>query len=183
MLGNASKESVAREAAHTAAKSLYAKLSLKLDALFNFHSAPKPFKSELAVKAPSVAAVRMEEATPIAMAEGATAAPEEVYASKRSDKALASRDELSQNERKAMRRQKKRVRKRRDSERDEQEKLRAKLAPGGAAAKRLEAKAAEKALADAKRKGLQVDLAKVTAANARQQQVCRELQLSTRVPQ
>ena len=70
---------------------------------------------------------------------------------------LATRDELSQQERKALRRRKKRIRKRRTAERDGAERLRAKLQPGGAAAKRLETKAAEKVLADAKRTGRVVD--------------------------
>ena len=55
--------------------------------------------------------------------------------------------------------------------------LRARIAKAERATRLSKQRAEE---ADAKRKGSQVDLAKVTAANARQQQVCRELQLSTR---
>jgi U3 small nucleolar RNA-associated protein MPP10 len=151
MLGASSAESSERAAAHEAVRLLFAKLGGRLDALFNFHSAPPPHKREATVRS-AVAAVRMEEATPTAMADSEGLAPEEVYGARRGN-ALTTRTELSQAERKAQRRKKKRVRKRQSAERDESEALRAKLEPDGAAAKRREARAAEQALADAKRKG------------------------------
>lgn len=152
VLGHESEESKEAQQAHAAVRELLGKLNQRLDALFSFHAAPAPFKKEMQVR-PKVAAVSMEEATPTAMAGAAALAPEEVYGQRKGDRKLASREELSQAERKADRRKKKRIRKRKGAEHDASEALRAKLAPDGNAAKRLEAKSAERALADAKRKG------------------------------
>ena len=151
ILGNATEESKEEEKAHAAVRELFATLSSRLDNLFSFHATPKPHQSEVTVKS-KVAAVSMEEATPTAMASSESLAPEEVYGKRKGAK-LAAREELSQEERKAQRRKKKRVRKRRGAERDEMEALKAKLTPGGNASKRIDAKNAERALADAKRKG------------------------------
>lgn len=156
ILGAASAGDTANAAAHAALAATFQKLSAKLDALFSFHAMPKPHKREATVRS-AMSTVRMEEATPSAMASDAALAPEEVYAAKKGDRQLASREELSQQERKALRRRKKRVRKRRTAERDEADQLRAKLQPDSGAAKRLEAKAADKALADAKRKGTVIE--------------------------
>lgn len=152
ILGHESEESKEKQQAHQAVRELLAKLNQRLDALFSFHAAPKPFKPEMSVRS-KVAAVALEEATPTAMADAEALAPEEVYGQRKGNGKLAAREELSQEERKALRRRKKRIRKRKGAEHDAAEALRAKLSPGGNAAKRLEAKSAEKALADAKRKG------------------------------
>ena len=152
VLGNVSEESKEEEARHKAVREIFATLSSRLDSLFSFHATPKPHQSEVTVRS-KTAAVSMEEATPTAMANSESLAPEEVYGKRKGDAKLAAREELSQEERKAQRRKKKRVRKRRGAERDEMEALKAKLTPGGNAAKRIDAKNAEKALADAKRKG------------------------------
>ena len=152
MLGATPAETAAQQKAHDEVKALFAKLSGRLDALFSFHAAPRAHKPEVTVRS-NVAAVRMEEATPSAMASADGLAPEEVYAARKNTAQLANREELSQEERKALRRRKKRIRKRQGAERDEAEALRAKLSPNSAAAKRIEARKNEQALADAKRKG------------------------------
>ena len=152
ILGQASEESKEQQEKHKALRELFLKLNSRLDALFSFHAMPKPHKPEATVRT-AVAAVSLEEATPTAMASHEALAPEEVYGKRAARTQLATRDELSQAERKAERRKKKRVHKRKDTERAERESLQARITPDGAAAKRLEAKDAERALADAKRKG------------------------------
>jgi U3 small nucleolar RNA-associated protein MPP10 len=155
ILGQTSAESAKTVAAHGAVRDLLAKLGGKLDALFSFHATPQAFKPEATVRS-AMPAVQMEEATPSAMAAHHGLAPEEVYAAKRGN-ALTTREELSQGERKSDRRKRTRVRKRQDAERDNAENLRAKLAPGGKAAQRIQARNDEKALAEAKRKGTVID--------------------------
>ena len=155
VLGATSAEASKAAETHAAVRALYAKLGGKLDALFNFHAVPKPFKPEATVRT-AMSAIRMEEAIPTAMASGQTVAPEEVYGAKRGN-ALTTRNELSQEERKTERRKKKRVRKRKTAERDAAEATRAKLNPHGAAAKRIQARKDEEALAKAKRNGTVID--------------------------
>jgi U3 small nucleolar RNA-associated protein MPP10 len=166
ILGAASAESAAEEKVHTAARELFAKLGGRLDALFNFHATPRPFKAEATVRA-SVSTVALEEAMPTAMAAHEALAPEEVLAPRKGRQALAAREELSQAERKSGRRQKKRVHARKESESREREALAAKLTPGGAASKRIDAREVDAALADAKRKGRVTEGKVVSGASAR----------------
>ena len=77
----------------------------------------------------------------------------QVYAQQRGNRALASREELSQEERKALRRRKKRVHARKTSETEAREALRATLLPDSMSAKRREATRLDKDLTEAKRKG------------------------------
>ena len=155
IMGHTSAERSKIEQAQHEVKELFSKLGQRLDGLFNFHAVPKPFKSEVSVKS-NVSAIRMEEAMPTAMAESMSLAPEEVYGKKKGN-ALTTRTELSQAERKAERRKKKRVKKRVTGEKDHVEEVRARINPEGTSAKRIQAKKDEKALADAKRKGMVVD--------------------------
>lgn len=150
--GRSSAAEEARSEAHDEARALLSKLTGRLDALFDFHFAPKPHKAEASVRK-KVGAVALEEAMPTAVASSAALAPEEVYVPSAKGNKLVDGAELSQNERRARRAKKKRVFKRREAEREEQQAIRAAIAPGGAAAKRIEGQKAERELAEAKRKG------------------------------
>ena len=77
----------------------------------------------------------------------------QVYAQQRGNHALAAREELSQEERKALRRRKKRVHARKTAETEAREALRATLLPDSMSAKRREAQRLDKDLTEAKRKG------------------------------
>lgn len=157
VLRTTSAASAATAKKHSEVNDLLARLSGRLDTLFSFNNVPRAHTSEVTVKS-AVAAVKMEDATPSTMASAEALAPEEVYAAKRGGAAhLADRSELSQEERKSLRRRDKRIRKRQGTERDEAEQLQAKLSPNSAAAKRLDARKAEAALAEAKRRGAVVE--------------------------
>jgi hypothetical protein len=99
-----------------------------------------------------VAAAVLEEATPTATGSGEAVAPEELRGARKGAK-LASRDELSQAERKSLRRKKKRIHARRSGEREQQQALKATLAPDSGAARKRDAQKTERELADAKRRG------------------------------
>lgn len=81
----------------------------RLDALANFHYAPKPPKEEVEVRA-NVAAIAMEEAIPVGVSDGALLAPEEVYKKHKHTKegyGAKGEAELTKEDRRARRRAKK----------------------------------------------------------------------------
>ena len=86
---------------------------------------------------------------------------------KRKGVALAKREELSQEERKAGRRKKKRAFAKREGEREQQKKLRATLLPDSTTAKKLDERKMQQDLADAKRRGRVSEGVSSSGKNAR----------------
>jgi len=121
------------EALRVEARTLFNRLSQKLDALSHFHFAPKPAVEELAVK--DVPALAVEEVGPSATSLAAAKAPQEVYRSAAGG-APKAEEEYTREERKARRARKKRKQKSVRAEREEKKRLRtqAVLAAGGGAA-------------------------------------------------
>ena len=64
-------------------KQLFANLCSKLDALSNYHFAPRPIADEAEVRAVTTPAIAMEEVLPLHVSDARGVAPEEVYATKR----------------------------------------------------------------------------------------------------
>ncbi|RHY26147.1 hypothetical protein DYB32_007844 [Aphanomyces invadans] len=109
---------------------MFQKLCWKLDALTNFHFTPKPIVREMHVT-PAAPAITMEEAVPIAVSDANLHAPEEVYDKKhKRDGVVRSREEMSQDERKAARNAKKHARRKSRKQKEADEKLVAKVNPG-----------------------------------------------------
>ncbi|ETW00395.1 hypothetical protein H310_07033 [Aphanomyces invadans] len=109
---------------------MFQKLCWKLDALTNFHFTPKPIVREMHVT-PAAPAITMEEAVPIAVSDANLHAPEEVYDKKhKRDGVVRSREEMSQDERKAARNAKKHARRKSRKQKEADEKFVAKVNPG-----------------------------------------------------
>jgi U3 small nucleolar RNA-associated protein MPP10 len=126
----AEKESE-EEKAKNEMKSLFANLCSKLDALSNYHFAPRPIADEAEVKAITTPAIAMEEVLPLHVSDSRAAAPEEIYGSKRGrEGVLMGESERDQNERKRLRSSKKATRRKARQEKLADEKLISRLQPG-----------------------------------------------------
>ena len=71
------------EKARSEMKMLFANLCSKLDALSNYHFAPRPVADEAVVKTSSTPAVAMEEVLPLHVSDANALAPEEIYGKKK----------------------------------------------------------------------------------------------------
>jgi len=106
---------------------LYRGIAWHLDRLAHFHFVPKP-QMEIEKREQNVPAIQMEEKLPAAISEATTLAPEEVYSKQRRE--VKGTTELTQEERKRLRQEKKRIQKRTKQEKEEQEKQRTRANPG-----------------------------------------------------
>jgi len=112
-------------------KALFASLCSKLDALSNYHFAPRPVAPEADVRAVTTPAIAMEEVMPLHVSDARGVAPEEVYDAKKGrDSVLRGDSELSQAERKRLRNAKKAARRKARKGKLQDEKLISRLQPG-----------------------------------------------------
>lgn len=112
-------------------KSLFANLCSKLDALSNYHFAPRPMAADTEVRPITVPAIAMEEVLPIYVSDARGVAPEEVYNPKRGREAvLRNESELEPEDRKRMRSGKKAARRKARRAKLADEKLLSRLEPG-----------------------------------------------------
>lgn len=119
------------EKAKNEMKTLFANLCSKLDALSNYHFAPRPIADEAEVKPVTQPAIAMEEVLPLHVSDARGAAPEEVYGAKRGrDGILRADSELDQQDRKRLRSSKKAARRKARKEKLADEKLISRLQPG-----------------------------------------------------
>ncbi|KAL7518277.1 hypothetical protein ACHAWX_003123 [Stephanocyclus meneghinianus] len=112
-------------------KKLFANLCSKLDALSNYHFAPRPVADEADINKQDVPAIAMEEVLPLHVSTSRGVAPEEVYASgKGRASVLKGESELDQAERNRIRNAKKSARRKARKQKLSDEKLISKLQPG-----------------------------------------------------
>lgn len=112
-------------------KSIFAKLCSKLDALSNYHFAPRPVCDEVDVKTSTTPAIAMEEVLPLHVSDAKALAPEEIYASKKGrDAVIRGESEKSQLDRQRERQSKKAARRKARKSKLADEKLISKLQPG-----------------------------------------------------
>lgn len=153
ILGNQSKAEVAETEKRLEVKNLFDNIMYKLNALTSFHYTPKPNKllrerakvEKLSKNAAPVSAIEMEEKIPVGVAEANMKTPEELYRlveqqeaaegtkTKTKHKAkgvVLTEEERTQQERKALRRDKKRLKRKRDLQHHAEKKIISKLNPG-----------------------------------------------------
>ena len=129
------KDSVEKQTEEDKAKDemrqLFANLCSRLDALSNYHFAPRPIADEAEARAVTVPAIAMEEVLPLHVSDARGIAPEEVFASKRGREGILRADsEMDQTERKRQRQSKKAARRKARKEKEADEKLISRLQPG-----------------------------------------------------
>eukprot|EP00934_Nitzschia_sp_Nitz4_P009426 Nitzschia sp. Nitz4//scaffold170_size48074//7445//9766//NITZ4_007101-RA/size48074-processed-gene-0.18-mRNA-1//-1//CDS//3329538628//9416//frame0 len=112
-------------------KRLFANLCSKLDALSNYHFAPRPVAEEAEVRTSTAPAIAMEEVLPLHVSDARGVAPQEVYGTKRGrDGVLRGDTEMDQQERKRLRQSKKASRRKARKEKLADDKLVSRLQPG-----------------------------------------------------
>eukprot|EP00560_Eucampia_antarctica_P006318 CAMPEP_0197824310 /NCGR_PEP_ID=MMETSP1437-20131217/1570_1 /TAXON_ID=49252 ORGANISM="Eucampia antarctica, Strain CCMP1452" /NCGR_SAMPLE_ID=MMETSP1437 /ASSEMBLY_ACC=CAM_ASM_001096 /LENGTH=881 /DNA_ID=CAMNT_0043423883 /DNA_START=38 /DNA_END=2683 /DNA_ORIENTATION=- len=112
-------------------KGIFANLCSKLDALSNYHFAPRPVADEADVKALTTPAIAMEEVLPTFVSDARAVAPEEVYQQKKGrDAVIRAESEMDQTDRKRLRQAKKAARRKKRQGKLADEKLISKLQPG-----------------------------------------------------
>eukprot|EP00977_Amphora_coffeiformis_P002177 scaffold425_cov175-Amphora_coffeaeformis.AAC.36 len=128
---DAAEKETEEEKAKNEIKSLFASLCSKLDALSNYHFAPRPIADEAEIRPLTKPAIAMEEVLPLHVSEARGVAPEEVYGAKRGrDAVVRGESEFEQEDRKRMRSAKKAARRKARKEKVADEKLISKLQPG-----------------------------------------------------
>ena len=129
---DAHEKQTEEDAAKDEMKRLFANLCSQLDALSNYHFAPRPVADEADVQnREDVPAIAMEEVLPLHVSRSRGIAPEEVHAAGRGKKSvLKGESEVDQAERKRLRSAKKAARRKSRQQKHADEKLISKLQPG-----------------------------------------------------
>jgi U3 small nucleolar RNA-associated protein MPP10 len=128
---DATEKQTEEDKARNEMKQLFANLCSKLDALSNYHFAPRPVADEAEVRPITTPAIAMEEVLPLHVSDARGVAPEEVYGAKRGrDGILRGETEMDQTERKRQRMSKKSARRKVRKEKLADEKLISRLEPG-----------------------------------------------------
>jgi U3 small nucleolar RNA-associated protein MPP10 len=162
----AAEKETQEEKAKNEMKSLFANLCSKLDALSNYHFAPRPIADEAEVRPVTKPAIAMEEVLPLHVSDARAVAPEEVYNNKRGREGVLRGDsEYDQQDRKRLRGSKKAARRKRRQEKLADEKLISKLQPAGVGLDNpYEKRKIRQELAEARARG-QVSTGEVDASN------------------
>ena len=125
VLKQTTEEEKAQSEEHEEIQAMFSALCHKLNALTNFHFTPKPPKEGVKVAKKKVAAIQIEEATPMLMSTADAAAPEELFAIQRGKESAMgkSEKEMTQEERKRLRQARKTARRKRKRQRAMEEKV------------------------------------------------------------
>ena len=128
---DAAEKETEEEKAKNEMKTLFANLCSKLDALSNYHFAPRPIAEEVEIRTVTQPAIAMEEVLPLHVSDARGVAPEEVYGAKRGREGVLRADsELEQQDRKRLRNSKKAARRKARKGKLADEKLISRLQPG-----------------------------------------------------
>ena len=118
------------EKARSEMRALFANICSKLDALSNYHFAPRPVSDEADVKTENTPAIAMEEVLPLYVSDAKAMAPEEIFDKKKGrDGILRGESEMDQADRKRLRHAKKAARRKARKAKLADEKLISRLQP------------------------------------------------------
>jgi len=134
-----SEKELELEKRHQEIDELFKKLCQNLDALSNWHYAPKPAKMEMTVVS-NVPTIQMEEVLPIHESENTLLAPEEAYEKPKTD--VKGETEIDSGEKKRQRARRRKIKKIERKQREKEQKLRAKLLPNSISQKHANKKQA-----------------------------------------
>ncbi|OUM61475.1 hypothetical protein PIROE2DRAFT_45185, partial [Piromyces sp. E2] len=134
-----SEKELELEKRHQEIDELFKKLCQNLDALSNWHYAPKPAKMEMTVVS-NVPTIQMEEVLPIHESENTLLAPEEAYEKPKTD--VKGETEIDSSEKKRQRARRRKIKKVERKQREKEQKLRAKLLPNSISQKHANKKQA-----------------------------------------
>ena len=119
------------EKAKTEIKALFATLCSKLDALSNYHFAPRPIAEDVEIRLSNAPAIALEEILPLHVSDARAFAPEDIYSAKRGrESVLKGESEMDQSARKRLRSAKKAARRKERKAKLADEKLVSRLQPG-----------------------------------------------------
>jgi U3 small nucleolar RNA-associated protein MPP10 len=128
---DAAEEESEEQKAKNEIKTLFANVCSKLDALSNYHFAPRPIENEAEIRIVTKPAIAMEEVLPLHVSDARGVAPEQVYGQKHGRESVLRADsEMEQEDRKRLRSSKKAVRRKKRQEKHADEKLISRLQPG-----------------------------------------------------
>ena len=151
---DADEKQTEKDKAKEEMKQLFANLCSKLDALSNYHFAPRPIADEAEARPVTVPAIAMEEVLPLHVSDARGVAPEEVFATKRGREGILRADsEMDQNDRKRLRQSKKAARRKARKAKEADEKLISRLQPGLGLNNPYEKRKAREELAMARARG------------------------------
>jgi len=134
-----SEKELELEKRHQEIDELFKKLCQNLDALSNWHYAPKPAKMEMTVVS-NVPTIEMEEVLPIHESENTLLAPEETYEKPKTD--VKGETEIDSSEKKRQRARRRKIKKVERKQKEREQKLRAKLLPNSISQKHANKKQA-----------------------------------------
>jgi len=134
-----SEKELELEKRHQEIDELFKKLCQNLDALSNWHYAPKPAKMEMTVVS-NVPTIQMEEVLPIHESENTLLAPEEAYEKPKTD--VKGETEIDSSEKKRQRSRRRKIKKIERKQKEKEQKLRAKILPNSISQKHANKKQA-----------------------------------------
>ena len=115
---------------HLECESLFKLLCSQLDELTSFNYVPSTVVADLVVKPREIASISTEEAVPVSMTEESLLAPHEIYAQKKTDLSMKTKDDLTSEDKDKLRRLRKSAKRKANKGKQAIKKVVEKMNPG-----------------------------------------------------